>query len=104
MKCQCVLAVALTLAACSTTGDPPVRDRIVYVDRPVAIQPIKPEQVPAIVAPLGARPATLPQIADRALAGFCEAVAYIVKADPLLRISAGQTPRRLPNYPECDRR
>lgn len=99
------LAAALTLAACATAAEKaPVQDRIVYVDRPVATQPIKPEQVPPIVQPLGPRPPTIPQAADRALAGFCEAIAYVLKADPLLMISAGQPPRQLPGYPECDRK
>jgi hypothetical protein len=96
-----LIAGALALAACETTGHAPVADRIVYVDRPVATQPVKPEQVPAIVQPLGKRPPTLQQDADRALAGFCEAMAYIMKADPLLMISSGQKPRTLPEYPEC---
>jgi hypothetical protein len=98
------LAAALTLVACATAAEKaPVQDRIVYVDRPVATQPIKPEQVPPIVAPLGPRPPTIRQMADRALGGFCEAIAYVLKADPLLRISAGEEPRALPLYPECDR-
>lgn len=96
-----LIAGAMTLAACETTGHAPVADRIVYVDRPVATQPVKPAQVPPIVQPLGKRPPTLQQTADRALAGFCESIAYIVKADPLLMIASGQHPRQLPEYPEC---
>lgn len=95
------LFMLLLLTGCST---PAVKDRIVEVKVPVAIQPIKPEDVPPLPSPLGPRPPTLRQTADRAFAGFCEAIAYVLKADPLLRISAGQLPRDLPAYPECEGR
>lgn len=92
--------LAMMLTGCST---PTVRDRIVEVSVPVAVQPIKADQVPAAPAPLGPRPPTLPQAADVLLSKVCELEAYVLKTDPLLRVSAGEKPRELPRYPECEK-
>jgi hypothetical protein len=97
-----VTIVPLLLSGCASTA--PVQDRIVEVKIPVAVQPIKATDIPPVPPPLGPRPPTLRQSADKALAGWCEAVSYIVRADPLLRISAGGRPAPLPKYPECEGR
>lgn len=94
------LILALMLAGCST---PPVRDRVVEVVKPVAVQPIKPEQVPAMPAPLPPRPGSLSAAADVLLAKVCQWVAYGLRADPLLRVSAGDRPSAAATYPECER-
>lgn len=91
---------ALLLASCST---PAVRDRIVEVDKPVAVQPITPADVPAVPAPLPPRPKELSAAADVLLSKWCAAVAYMLKADPLLRVSAGMQQQALGRYPECER-
>jgi hypothetical protein len=38
------------------------------------------------------------------LAKVCQFVGYALKADPLLRLSAGEQPKILPKYPECGER
>lgn len=96
-----LMFVAAGLASCSTPTV--VKTETVEVKVPVAVQPIKPDQVPQPPAPLGKRPNTAPAAADVALAKVCEFVAYALKADPLLRISAGGKPVDLPRYPECER-
>jgi hypothetical protein len=95
------VAACLLLPGCST---PPVKERIVEVSVPVAVQSIKPEQVPAVPKPLGKRPPSLSAAADALLAKHCEWVAYALRADPLLRISAGTKPGELPLFPECGER
>jgi hypothetical protein len=90
---------AAGLSACST---PAVKDRIVEVDKPVAVQPIKPADVPPVPTPLGPRPSSLSAAADLLLAKHCEFVAYALKADPLLRLSAGMPQRPLAKFPECE--
>lgn len=89
----------LALAACST---PPAKDRVVEVVKPVAVQPIRPEQVPTLPSPLPPRPESLSAAADVLLGRWCEAVAYMLRADPLLRVSAGQQPGEPPIFPECE--
>lgn len=96
-----VLAIAL-LAGCSTPTVTKVET--IEVKVPVAVQPIRADQVPQPPAPLPKRPADARAALDVALAKVCEFVAYAVKADPLLRISAGGDPRALPVYPECEAR
>jgi hypothetical protein len=100
MKRILTLSVMLAFAACST---PAVRDRIVEVDKPVAVQPIKPADVPAVPAPLPPRPKELSAAADVLLSKVCEWVAYGIKADPLLRLSAGMQQQALAKFPECER-
>jgi hypothetical protein len=71
---------------------------------PVMIHPIKPEDVPAIPKPLKRpRPKSLRAAADVLLAKVCEWAAYGIKADPLLRVSAGLQPTLWDVYPECRR-
>jgi hypothetical protein len=96
------LLVSLTVAAaaCET---PATRTETIEVKVPVAVQPIKPADVPKPPAPLGPRPQSLSAAADALLSKVCEFVGYTVKADPLLRVSAGQSPVELPRYPECER-
>jgi hypothetical protein len=79
------------------------RTETVEVKIPVAVQPIKPAQVPAVPAPLGPRPQSLSAAADLLLAKHCEFVAYALRADPLLRVSAGMPQQPLPQFPECER-
>lgn len=93
--------LAFLLAACQTPTV--VRDRIVEVKTPVAVQPVRPDQVPAVPAPLGARPRSLSTAADVLLSKVCEWVAYGLKADPLLRVSAGEPQQPLGKFPECER-
>ena len=95
-----VVAAALILSACAH-GSPPVVERIVEVDKPVAIQPIKAAQIPALPPELGPRPGSLSQAADDLLASHCEFVAYLLVADPLLAIAAGAPARSLPDFAEC---
>jgi hypothetical protein len=95
-----IAAIVGALSACQT---PAVKDRVVEVSVPVAVQPIKPAQVPVVPAPLVKRPASLSAAADLLLAKVCELEAYALKADPLLRVSAKMPPQALPKYPECER-
>ena len=95
------LPAMLALVACST---PTVtKTETVEVRVPVAVQPIRPDQVPTPPAPLGPRPQSLSAAADVLLSKWCEAVSYIVQANPLLRISAGGKAGMLSKYPECER-
>jgi hypothetical protein len=93
-------AIAIVLTGCASTSA--VQDRVVEVKVPVAVQPIRADQVPAAPAPLPPRPPTVQQATDMLLSKWCEAVAYVLKADPLLHISAGEKPRDLPKFPECE--
>jgi hypothetical protein len=90
----------VTLTACST---PAVKEKIVEVRVPVAVQPIKPADVPTPPAPLPPRPGSLSAAADVLLSKWCAAVGYMLKADPLLRVSAGVPQKPLEHYPECER-
>jgi hypothetical protein len=96
-----LIAVAVVLGGCATGA---TQTSTVEVKVPVAIQPIKPAQVPAVPAPLGPRPQSLSSAADLLLAKLCEFVGYAIKADPLLHVSAGLNQGELPAYPECERR
>jgi hypothetical protein len=96
-----IILLPLALAACQT---PAVRTQTVEVKVPVAVQPIKAEQVPAVPSPLGPRPSSPSAAADMLLAKVCQFVGYALKADPLLRLSAGEQPKMLPKYPECGER
>jgi hypothetical protein len=92
--------LALALAACQT---PAQQIKTVEVKVPVAVQPIKPAQVPAVPAPLAKRPPSLSAAADLLLAKVCELEAYALKADPLLRLSAGMPQQPLARFPECEK-
>lgn len=94
------VAIAGLLSGCATEA---TRTQTVEVKVPVAVQPIKPEQVPIPPSPLGPRPQNLSAAADTLLAKVCEFVGYAIKADPLLRLSAGQQQGALQKYPECER-
>jgi hypothetical protein len=48
------------------------------------------------------RPSSLSAAADLLLSKVCELEAYVLKADPLLRVSAGEPQKPLPRYPECE--
>lgn len=98
---RAIVGLALLLAACQTPTV--VKDHIVEVDKPVATQPIKPADIPAVPAPLPPRPKDLSAAADVLLAKVCEWVAFGIKADPLLRVSAGVKQEALARYPECER-
>lgn len=99
MKRAAVLALAL-LASCNT---PPIKERVVEVSKPVAIRPITAAQVPVMPKPLPPRPSSLSAAADLLLGKVCEWVAYGLRADPLLKTSAGQQPVASGEYPECKR-
>jgi hypothetical protein len=94
-----IVALCLLCSACQT---PAVKDRIVEVQVPVATHPVKAEQVPAVPAPLAPRPSALSAAADLLLSKVCEFESYALKADPLLRVSAGLPPQDLPKYTECE--
>lgn len=99
-----LIVIVLCLVACSTPKVQPIQyvDRTVEVDKPVPVHPIKPEDVPALPAPLGAPPPTWKQRAEAALGKLCEFVAYGLTADPMLHTSAGIPPLATePVYPEC---
>lgn len=100
MKRSAILVSAL-LAACQT---PATRIQTVEVKIPVAVQPINPRQVPLPPAPLPKRPPSLSAAADLLLSKWCESVAYMLRADPLLRVSAGLPQKQLESYPECEGR
>ena len=87
------------LAACST---PAIKDRIVTVSIPIATHPIKPADVPPVPAPLGPRPQSLSAAADVLLSKVCEWVAFGIRVQPLLRVSAGEKQAELPRFPECE--
>lgn len=95
------VAGSIALAGCAT---PAVRTETVTVKVPVAVQPIKATNIPQAPAPLGPRPQSLSAAADVLLGKWCEAVSYMLKADPLLRVSAGEPPQALPRFPECEGR
>lgn len=102
MKLQLIVGLALLVSACAHTKTEFV-DRAVEVDKPVAVQPITANDVPAVPGPLGAPPATDEQRRQLLLSKVCEFVAYALLADPALRHSAGLPPQALPDYPECDK-
>lgn len=95
-----IAPLCIILTACAT---PATRTETVTVKVPIAIQPIKPAQVPTPPAPLGPRPNSLSAAADTLLAKVCQLESYVLRADPLLRVSAGLPPAALPKYPECER-
>ena len=96
-----IVAVVALLAGCSTPTVTKVET--VEVKMPVAVQPIRADQVPAVPAPLPPRSGNLSADADTLLAKVCELAAYAIKADPLLRLSAGLPPAPLPRFPACER-
>jgi PBP1b-binding outer membrane lipoprotein LpoB len=57
-----LIAAALVLSGCATGATR--KSQTVEVKVPVAVQPIKPEQVPAVPAPLGPRPQSLSAAAE----------------------------------------
>lgn len=95
------LSTVLVLAGCQT---PATRVEVKEVQVPVAVQPLKPDQVPTPPAALGPRPGSLSAAADLLLAKVCQLESYVLRADPLLRLSAGMPPQSLPKYPECENR
>jgi hypothetical protein len=95
------IVLALALAGCQT---PATKTVVQEVRVPVAVQPIKPADVPALPAPLPKRPADARQALDVALAQVCRWVAFGLRAEPLLRVSAGLPPQEAPAYPECSKR
>jgi hypothetical protein len=92
--------VIASLASCAT---PATRTQTVEVKVPIATHAVNPADVPALPAPLPKRPADARQALDLALAQVCRFVGYALKADPLLRVSAGLPPQEAPRYPECER-
>lgn len=96
-----VAMLFVVLTACST---PATKIQTVEVKIPVAVQPIRPAQVPVVPKPLGPRPQSLSAAADLLLAKHCEFVAYALKADPLLRLSAGMQQQQLAKFTECEGR
>jgi hypothetical protein len=93
-----LIATALVLGGCATGA---TRTETVEVKVPVATHPIAPAAVPQLPAPLPKRPADARSALDLALGQVCRFVSYALKADPLLRLSAGLPPQEAPKYPEC---
>lgn len=102
MKLISPTLLAVVLSSCASGAA--VQDRIVEVSVPVAIHPVKPEQIPPLPSPLPPRPSSLSAAADTLLAWHCQWVAYGLRAAPLLAVSAGQTPSEAPRFPECGER
>lgn len=97
-----ILQLTLALAACGDNTPPQIpSDRIVYVDKVVPVQPINPSDIPPLPPQLGPRPSNAKDAADVALAGRCDAIAFVIRAWPLLLVSAGQPAAQAPTYPEC---
>lgn len=88
------------VAGCQS--NPVVKERVKEVSVPVAMLPIKAEQIPTPPAPLGPRPSSDRAASDLLLAKVCEFVAYVISAEPLLRVSAGVGQVPLSRYPECE--
>lgn len=100
MRTLLIGAVACLLGGCG--AGVVVQERVRSVSVPVAVRPVQPDQIPALILPLNNRPASDAAAADLLLAKFCEALEYMFKADPLLRVSAGLEPRPFPRYPQCE--
>jgi hypothetical protein len=75
------LAALALLVACATDQAPRIETQIVKV--PVPVPCVAEADIPAPPAPLGARPATLPQALDLALAKVGEWKIYGAKAGAL---------------------
>lgn len=95
------VAICLCCMVAACQHAPEARIETVTVQVPVAVQPIKPADVPTPPPPLGPRPASASQAADAAFAGYCSAIAYVIRAVPLLAVSAGLPPVQAPDYKEC---
>jgi hypothetical protein len=93
--------ISLAFAALTACATGPTKTETVEVKVPVAVQPIEPADVPALPAPLPKRPKDARAALDVALAQVCRFVSYALKADPLLRVSAGLPPLEAPDYREC---
>lgn len=93
-----LLSMALLLSAC---GKPVIEERVREVSVAVPVQPIRAEQVPPPVSPLPARPQSDAAASDLLLAKVCELYGYMVRAHPLLLLSAGAQQSAVPDYPEC---
>jgi len=100
MKRTCAIIALVGLASCAT---PATRVEVKEVLIPTAIQPITASQVPALPSPLPPRPTSLSAAADTLLAKVCEWVAFGLKADPLLKVSAGVKPSEAVRFPECEK-
>lgn len=92
------------ISACGDQHPATPADRVVTVEKPVAVQPITKDQLPALPPPLGPIPQDANAAALQALAARCEAIAFVIKAWPLLLVSAGLLPAQAPIYPECSSR
>jgi hypothetical protein len=93
------IGAIILLTACAHH---PVKIETVEVKVPVAMHPITPAQVPQPPAPLPPRPANLSSAADVLLGQVCRLEAYVIRVDPLLRVSAGLPPASVPAFPECE--
>jgi hypothetical protein len=98
-----ILALSAMLALSACQHAPEARVQTVEVKVPVAVQPITKDQIPALPRALGPRPGNASDAADVALAGRCEAIAFVIRAYPLLLLSAGLPPAQAPKYPECEK-
>lgn len=94
-----IILIALSLTAC--THAPVAKVQTVEVKVPVAM--LTRDQLPALPPQLGPRPPDARDGEAVALAGRCEAIAFVIRAWPLLLLSAGLPPAQAPDYPECDK-
>lgn len=101
MRRAIIILAFLLLAACSSA---PVRIQTVETKIPVAVQPIKPSDIPPLPGQLGPRPKDARDALSVALAGRCDAIAFVIRAWPLLMVAAGLPPMQAPIYPECRKR
>lgn len=95
MRSLLITVAALAMVACMPKPSrvPPIT--VVYREPLAALELPKPPE------PLAARPDTTAAALDMALAQLCRSYAYIIAADPLLRLSAGLEARPALVYPEC---
>lgn len=102
----CLLGIITIILFLPSCASPTVRQVDVReVPVAVATKPIRPDQLPPVVAPLPARPKSDAAASDLLLAKVCELYGYMVQADPLLRLAAGIGAVPVVAYPECaDRR
>lgn len=96
-----LIATALVLSGCASGA---TQTKVVEVKVPVAVQPIAASDIPTLPAPLPKRPTDARQALDLALSKVCEWVAFGLRAQPLLQVSAGEAQKAVQAYPECGER
>lgn len=93
--------IVIFIAASACSPSTVVKERVRTVSVAVPTQPIRPDQLPAVVSPLPDRPADPAAASDLLLAKVCQLYAYMLQADPLLRLSAGAPAAPVADWPAC---